>query len=385
MDYRMQVKTSFTEIAQADWQTLWQASLSPTPFTDHQFLAAAETSGSADARTGWRPCPVEIRAADGSLLAAAPVYLKDHSYGEYVFDWAWARAYQDAGRAYFPKWLIAPPFSPVPGSRLLAKDAAAHGALAKGLTEMIQSSGLSSAHLLFGTLEDHQALENIGWLVRQGVQFHWMNRGFRDFDDFLQSLSQPKRKKIKAERRKVAEAGVVCQVRTGAELTADDWDFFYRCYENTYLQHGNPPYFTPDFFTQLAHQMPASIVVATAHPDQSLENAPIAASLLMVQQTAQGPVAYGRYWGALVSVPFLHFELAYYTPIDWAIRQKVQRLEGGAQGEHKMARGFEPVPVASVHWISEPRFRDAVSRFLEREGKGMEGYLSELNDRLPFK
>ena len=249
----------------------------------------------------------------------------------------------------------------------------------------MQSGGLSSAHLLFGTPEDHQALENLGWLVRHGVQFHWMNRGFRDFDDFLQSLSQPKRKKIKAERRKVAEAGVVCQVRTGAELSTDDWDFFYRCYENTYLQHGNPPYFTPDFFRQIARAMPASLVVATAHPGRSLANAPIAASLLMLQQTAQGTIAYGRYWGALLSVPFLHFELAYYTPIEWAIAQKVQRLEGGAQGEHKMARGFEPVPVASVHWISEPRFRDAVSRFLEREGQGMEGYLSELNDRLPFK
>jgi predicted N-acyltransferase len=217
------------------------------------------------------------------------------------------------------------------------------------------------------------------------VQFHWRNNGFRDFQDFLDSLSQPKRKKIRAERRKVAEAGVICQLRYATVLTEHDWDFFYACYENTYLAHGNPPYFSRGFFQHLAKDLPDQIVIATAHPEGNLEAAPIAASLLMTQNTAAGVTAYGRYWGSVAQVSMLHFELAYYAPIQWAIANHVQIIEGGAQGEHKMARGFEPVAVRSSHWISEPRFRDAVARFLAREGKGVEGYLSELNDRLPFK
>jgi len=385
MDYRTQVKSSFLDIDRQQWQELWQASLAPSPFTHHAFLAAAETSASACSHTGWRPCPITVRDPQGGLVAAAPLYMKSHSYGEYVFDWAWARAYQEAGLQYFPKWLIASPFSPVPGSRLLAKEARSQKALAKSLTELVSNSGLSSAHLLFGSDQDHRLLQELGWLERQGVQFHWQNKGFRDFDDFLETLSQPKRKKIRAERRKVAEAGIRCQVRAGGSLNTHDWDFFYRCYENTYLAHGNPPYFSRDFFAEIAQAIPDQIVIATAHPDGDLEAAPVAASLLMTQPTAEGLVAYGRYWGSLVQVSMLHFELAYYTPIEWGIATGLQRIEGGAQGEHKMARGFEPVPVLSSHWISEPRFRDAVARFLAREGQGMEGYLSELNDRLPFK
>jgi uncharacterized protein len=385
MNYRTQVETSFLDVDRPQWQELWQASPHPTPFTHHAFLAAAETSGSANSQAGWRPCPITVRDPQDRLIAAAPLYMKAHSYGEYVFDWAWARAYQDAGLQYFPKWLIASPFSPVPGSRLLARDASGRAMLAKALTDLVSESGLSSAHLLFGSEEDHLLLREHGWLERQGVQFHWKNRGFRDFDDFLDSLSQPKRKKIRAERRKVAEAGIACQVREARSLGDEEWDFFYRCYENTYLAHGNPPYLSRAFFQSIAREIPEQIVIATAHPDHNLQAPPVAASLLMTQPTAEGQVAYGRYWGSLVQVSMLHFELAYYTPIEWGIATGVLRIEGGAQGEHKMARGFEPVPVLSSHWISEPRFRDAVARFLAREGQGMEGYLSELNDRLPFK
>lgn len=375
----MQVFEGFGEVPPADWRSVWSQAASANPFNQIEFLVAMERSGSADADSGWQARPV-VLYDQATPVAAFPLYLKGHSYGEYVFDWAWARAFEQARMRYYPKWLVASPFSPVPGSRLLCVNAEALTAAAQALTSLSQQSGASSAHLLFGTGDEHLALESLGWLARSGVQFHWLNKGYADFDAFLQALTQPKRKKIKAERRKVREAGVTTEVRAGQEITEELWALFYRCYCQTYHEHGNPPYLTAAFFEEVRQTMSDSFVMAIAR-DHSGE--PIASALLM--RDAQHQVLFGRYWGAVAHVPCLHFELAYYTPLEWAIGQGMARVEGGAQGEHKMARGFEPVATGSVHWISQPQFRDAVARFLEQETEGVDDYLSELDDRRPFR
>jgi predicted N-acyltransferase len=384
MNYRMQLAASFTEIDAKAWDALLAKSPGATPFMQHAFLRLAEETESACAQTGWTPRPLLLWNEANGLVGAAALYAKAHSYGEYVFDWAWARAYEQAGLRYFPKWLVASPFSPVPGSRLLAASPEDQQALAVALAQLTKESGLSSCHVLFAHESDQAAFEATDWLIRKGVQFHWFNKGYSQFDDFLNQLSQPKRKKIRAERRKVAEAGLHCRVVTGIDITEELLGFFYQCYANTYYEHGNPPYFSEAFFIGLLKDMPETLVLSLA---EDAQGTPIACALLMHQQDVrtQERILYGRYWGARQYVPCLHFELAYYTPIEWAIAQGVARFEGGAQGEHKMARGFEPVPMGSAHWISEDRFRDAVNRFLEREGDGMSAYFNELEERTAFK
>lgn len=400
LNYRMQVLPDFASLSDeqaAAWDRLWSQSPEPTPFTHRLFLSALEHSGSAVTKTGWQARPVLLLDPNHVAMAAAPLYAKSHSYGEYVFDWAWAQAYEQTGRAYFPKWLIASPFSPVPGSRLLGSDAQARQALAKQLTELAQSSGLSSMHCLFGTDQDHQAFGQSGWLTRQGVQFHWHNRGYATFDDFCLSLTQPRRKKIRAERRKVEQAGIRTQVLTGQQISEAHWQFFYDCYESTYLAHGNPPYLTPSFFQEVAKTMPWAWVMAVGMDTQDQ----LVGAALLAHQPARlqlesalsqtpswdfkGGTLYGRYWGSQRSVDCLHFELAYYAPMAWAIEHGVARFEGGAQGEHKVWRGFEPVTTQSSHWLAEKQFESAVARFLEREKQGLSGYLSELSDRQPYR
>ena len=404
-NYRMQVLPDFASLtdqqAQA-WDRLWAQSPEPTPFTHRLFLSALERSGSAVAKTGWQAHPSLLIDQDDTVVAAVPLYAKSHSYGEYVFDWAWAQAYEQTGRAYFPKWLIASPFSPVPGSRLLGQDAQARQALAERLTELAQSSGLSSMHGLFGTDQDHQALGRSGWLTRQGVQFHWHNRGYASFDDFCQTLTQPRRKKIRAERRKVEQAGIRTQVLTAHQISDAHWRFFYDCYESTYLAHGNPPYLTPAFFQEVAKTMPWAWVMAVGTDTQDqlvgaalLAHQPDRSQLAIALGDGtrsndsawnfKGGTLYGRYWGSLRSIDCLHFELAYYTPMAWAIEQGIARFEGGAQGEHKVWRGFEPVTTQSSHWLAEKQFESAVAKFLEREKQGLSGYLSELSDRQPYR
>lgn len=384
MNYRMQLVGSFAEVDPEAWDALVAASPRPTPFMQHAFLRLAQETESASPETGWTARPLLLFNANDELVAATALYAKAHSYGEYVFDWAWARAYEQAGLRYFPKWLVASPFSPVPGSRLLGASNDARLALAVALSQLTRESGLSSCHILFAHESDQRVLEETGWLIRKGVQFHWFNKNYANFESFLSQLSQPKRKKIRAERRKVTEAGLRCRVITGEAITAEQLTFFYRCYANTYYEHGNPPYFSESFFAGLLQAMPDNLVLSLAEDAQGKA---IASALLMKHwdQQAKEVVLYGRYWGAIQYVPCLHFELAYYTPIEWAIDQGVARFEGGAQGEHKMARGFEPVPMGSAHWISEERFRDAVTRFLEREGDGMSAYFNELEERTAFK
>ena len=374
-DYRTRIVADLRDLPAAEWDAL--AAGGP-PFVRHAFLAALQSSGCVGEGTGWHPHFVRVDAPDGTLVAAAPLYLKAHSYGEYVFDWAWADAYQRHGLRYYPKGLVAVPFTPVPGPRLLARDAGARAALVRALLEQCSALRLSSLHVLFpATPGEGDALAAAGLMRRRGVQFHWTNAGWPDFDAFLGALAQPKRKKIRAERRKVAEAGVTVDLLEGDAIGDADWSFFARCYETTYAQHHSTPYLNRAFFAELGRTMPESLLMARARA----AGRPIAASLLMHDRDA----LYGRYWGAVEHVPCLHFEASYYAPLEWAIRRGLGRFEGGAQGEHKMARGFLPVQTDSWHWLAHPAFADAVARFLEREAGGVDAYLDELTDRTPMR
>lgn len=371
------------QIDPAAWNALLAHQAAPTPFMRHEYLAALHASKSAVPATGWTPRFLTLDEG-GELLAACPLYLKDHSYGEYVFDWAWADAYQRHGLEYYPKLLNAVPFTPVPGSRLLARDADNRALLLRAIQQLAGQAGLSSAHLLFIDEEDRLAASAApgGWMMRSTVQFHWTNRApqpYVDFVDFLASLQREKRKKIQQERRKVAEAGVGFSAAVGAEISGADWDFFYRCYTLTYRAHHSTPYLTRDFFRRMAETMPANWLLFTAWRGGER----VAASLIALQPE-QG-IAYGRYWGAVEQIPCLHFEACYYQPLAWCIAQGYQRFEGGAQGEHKMARGLLPVQTHSAHWLAHPQFAQAVGDFLAREGAGIAHYMDELNERRPFK
>lgn len=368
---------SFSEIAANDWNGLLARQSLPTPFLRWEFLNTLEETACTHAETGWLPLPMSVRDAQGELVGAAPLYAKGHSYGEFVFDWAWAEAYERAGLRYYPKLLVASPFSPIPGTRLLTQSPSARAALIEALETQVAQSGMSSAHVLFADANDIAALSDRGWLIRENVQFHWMNHGYAVFADYLARLTQPKRKKINAERRKVREAGVTTRVVHGAEITPALWDFFFKCYTTTYREHHSTAYLTRECFLRLAACMPDTFVLSLAERNGT----PIASALLM----QDNGVLYGRYWGAVERVDCLHFEVAYYRPIEWAISRGIARFEGGAQGEHKLARGFEPVVTHSAHWLSEPRFRDAVARFLERESNGIERYVNELEARSPVR
>lgn len=399
-DYVIAVHDSPLDIAKSDWNGLLALQPDGNPFMRHEYLAAMHNSGSALPATGWTAKFVTLwQNQSGTthgpprriLHAACALYLKDHSYGEYVFDHAWANAYHQHRLAYYPKALVAPPFTPVPGARLLARDAKARAALLRAVIGWCEEHGLSSLHILFASAEDADACANSGMLLRHTVQFHWTNRaaasggGYRDFDDFLASLAQDKRKKIRQERRKVADADVRFRWVQGEGIRTADWDFFYRCYERTYYEHGNAPYLSREFFRSMAHAMPENWLLFLAER----QGQPVACSLIalndMASAPATGKVAYGRYWGALERVDCLHFEACYYQPLQWCIEHGYHRFEGGAQGEHKMARALLPVKTSSAHWLAHPAFADAVDKFLEREGKGIENYIDGLEARNPFK
>ncbi|MFO1277138.1 MAG: peptidogalycan biosysnthesis protein [Sphaerotilus natans] len=381
---RLQIHDDPGRIDAAAWDALLAASPAPTPFLRHAFLAALHASGSACAATGWQPVFMTLadENAAGVLRAGAALYLKSHSYGEYVFDWAWADAWERAGQRYYPKLLGAVPFTPVPGSRLLARDAEARAALLAAIEAFARDQGMSSAHLLFLDEADRAAAAAQGWLLREGVQFHWTNRQpepYADFADFLAHLSRDKRKKIAQERRYVREAGIAFDVRRGAEIAEADWDFFARCYDNTYREHRSTPYLSRAFWAEMARAMPEHwlMFVARRGPER------VAASLIAIDTERR--VAYGRYWGCTEPVAHLHFAACYHEPLDWCVRERFLRFEGGAQGEHKMARGLLPVTTTSAHWLRHPGFADAVARFLERETAGVEAYVGELRERNPFR
>ena len=380
-DYVIRVLDDPGAIAATAWESLLCAAPSSTPFMRHAYLLAMHRSASAVAETGWLPQFLAVFEGE-TLVAACPLYLKEHSYGEYVFDWAWADAYQRHGLSYYPKLLSAVPFTPVPGPRLMARDATARRVLLRAMQQLARDAKLSSAHVLFLDEADQQAARDEGWMMRSTVQFHWTQpeaAPWPDFSAFLASLQREKRKKIQQERRKVAEADVVFAELEGAQITADDWDFFYRCYCQTYREHRSTPYLTRDFFARMASTMPANWLLFVALKDGER----IAASLVCIDPVAK--TAFGRYWGALAHIPCLHFEACYYRPLAWCIANGYIRFEGGAQGEHKMARGLLPVQTWSAHWLAHPQFAQAVGDFLAREGAGVVDYLDELNVRRPFK
>jgi predicted N-acyltransferase len=381
VDVDIEVHADPAAIDAVAWNRLVDERASATPFMRHEYLVALDASRSAVATTGWQPQFLTIRRR-GELAAACAVYLKDHSYGEYVFDWAWADAYQRHGLAYYPKLLGAVPFTPVPGPRLLGRDHEDRVLLLRALEQIARTAELSSAHLLFVDDDDIAAARAAGWLLRSGVQFHWTDPqpdGYGDFATFLATLQREKRKKIQQERRRIAEAGVTFDVLVGDEIRPADWDYFYRCYTLTYRAHHSTPYLKRDFFARMAASMRSHWVLFLARRGGER----VAASLVAVDPDRRA--AFGRYWGATESIPLLHFEACYYQPLEWCIANGYRRFEGGAQGEHKMARGLMPVATTSAHWLAHPQFARAIEDFLAREGAGVEHYIDELNERAPFK
>ena len=381
MDYVTRVFNDPRDIDAFGWDALLAQQDAPTPFMSHAYLLALHESGSAIPKTGWKPHFVTLWQED-QLVAACALYLKSHSYGEYVFDWAWANAYGEHGLAYYPKGLVGVPFTPVPGARLLAVNSNSRTHLLQTLLDVCKDLELSSLHLLFTSPQDQIACDALGLMQRQTVQFHWHNAQFTDFDHFLSSLSQEKRKKIKQERRRVHDAGVTFQTQVGSEISKQNWNFFYNCYERTYLEHGNAPYLSRSFFQSMQDHMADNWVMFIAERASQ----PIACSLIAIHALGTDhAVAYGRYWGALERVDCLHFEACYYQPLSWCIDNQVSCFEGGAQGEHKMARALMPVTTYSAHWLAHPAFADAVERFLERERSGIDNYLEHLAERSPFR
>lgn len=376
MNYRTRIVSSLLELGQPAWDELVGLQPEINPFLSFAFLHALHETGCASARTGWQPQYLTLWKSN-RLEAALPLYLKSHSYGEYVFDWAWADAYQRNGLDYYPKLLSAIPFTPVTGARLLARDRAAQAALIDALRQFGQRIDVSSTHILYPPQNEAEALQEAGFMLRTGVQFHWLNDGYRHFEDFLSTLERKKRKNIRAERRKVQEAGVTFRHVRGKDATEADWRFFKRCYDHTYKAHYSTPYLNLDFFLRIGTAMPQHLLLVVAE----LDGKPIASSLLIHTERT----LYGRYWGALREVPCLHFETAYYQPLEFCIENKIQCFEGGAQGEHKMARGFLPQKTWSAHWLAHPAFADAIEHFLRRESGGIDSYIDELNEHSPFK
>ena len=349
----------------------WNALAGGQPFLRHEFLAALIDTGCAAARTGWAPQFLLVRRA-GALVGAMPLYAKTHSYGEYVFDWAWADAHERHGIAYYPKLLSAVPFTPVRGPRLLG---AQKEVLIAAALELARD--VSSLHVLFPAEDEVALLLEHGMLARRTVQFHWTNAGYADFEDFLAQLTRPRRKNIRQERRRVREAGVSCRWLEGAAIERQHWEFFNRCYRRTYAEHRSSPYLSLDFFLRLGAALPDNVALLLAERDGRA----LASSLFLKDQGA----LYGRYWGAVEHVPLLHFECCYYQAIEYAIAQRLQSFEGGAQGEHKLFRGLLPVEACSAHWLAHPKFARAVEDFLQREGAGIARYVDELCDHSPFR
>ena len=363
---------SLAEVDAHEWNHL----AGNQPFLRHEYLIALENTGCVSPRTGWTPQHITLWQ-NNSLAGALPLYLKSHSYGEYVFDWAWAEAYQHHGLTYYPKLISAIPFTPVTGQRLLSGSQATRELLFSAAMKLARDLGVSSLHYLFPVESEAKEMQSLGMLLRSGVQFHWKNNGYADFDAYLASMSHDKRKKIKQERRKVKDAGIEFEHIQGKDATEAHWKFFYGCYQTTYQQHRSSPYLNLEFFTQIGTTLADNILLVIA----KREGQAIASALNLFNDHT----LYGRYWGAKEYIPGLHFETCYYQAIIFCIQHQIAIFEGGAQGEHKVARGFLPTPTWSLHWLAHPEFSNAVENFLAQEAQGIEHYISELNDSSPFK
>jgi predicted N-acyltransferase len=367
---RLRVVESLAGVPAAQWNALAEGN----PFVSHEFLSALIDTGCASRRTGWQP-QIILLEKENDLSGAMPLFLKSHSRGEYVFDWAWADAYHRHGLQYYPKLLCAVPFTPVSGPRLLATGAAGRARLLQAALELAQ--GLSSLHVLFPPEPEAGLMRDAGMLMRRTVQFHWRNQGYADFDDFLSRLTRHRRKVIRQERRRVREAGVSFRWLRGEAIARADWEFFERCYRRTYLAHGNSPYLNLEFFLRLGASLARHCLLIVAERS----GRPIAATLNLVS----GGTLWGRYWGSIEDIPLLHFECCYYQAIEYAIAERLQLFEGGAQGEHKLFRGLLPVETHSAHWLAHPAFAEAIEDYLRRETAGIARYVDELNENSPFK
>ncbi|MGE0260040.1 MAG: GNAT family N-acetyltransferase [Alphaproteobacteria bacterium] len=371
------VHRAIRDIPAADWDAC-AGGVNPT--VSHAFLDILEESGSATARAGWAPQHLALAGPSGRLFGAVPMYLKSHSYGEYVFDWGWADAYERAGGRYFPKLLCAVPFTPVPGPRLLvAPDAPEETRLhlVAGMIELARQRKLSSLHVNFPEARDFEAFGQAGFLPRIGQQFHWTNDGYRDFDDYLAALNSRKRKAVKKERREALAGGIEIDLLTGSDLTERAWDAFYRLYLGTSDRKWGSAYLTRRFFSMLGERMPDKIVLFMARRGKDY----IAGAFNILGRDT----IYGRNWGAHREYRFLHFECCYYQAIEFAIEKGLTRVEAGAQGPHKLQRGYLPVPTYSAHWIPDPGFRRAVAAFLDRERDMVEHKIEQLAEYSPFR
>ncbi len=365
---------ALTEIAAAGWNALPGPNVQP--FLAHAFLTALHETGCASPRTGWKPRYLTAWTG-GTLVGALPMYAKTHSYGEYVFDWAWAEAYRRHGRRYYPKLVVAVPFTPVTGPRLLAKDAGVRRALLAHATSLVRDGGYSSLHVLFLTDDELRDAASLSLTPRSGVQFHWTNEGYRDFADFLAAFSHDKRKKVRQERRRLADAGVSLERRRGRDITAEDWAFFHRCYTTTYRAHHSTPYLSAAFFERIGAAMPDNIMLVLGRRQGR--------RLCAALDIFDAGTLWGRYWGTTEYVPGLHFEACYYQAIEFCIEEGIARFEGGAQGVHKVARGLRPVATHSLHVVGDPAFASAIADFCARERVEVEHARDELAASSPFR
>ena len=354
----------------------WNPLAGDEPFLRHEFLSALHETGCAAPDTGWTPQYLLLHER-GRLAAAMPLYLKTHSYGEYVFDWAWADAYSRHGLNYYPKLLAAVPFTPVTGSRVLAETVDQRELLIRAALKFAREVDVSSLHCLFLPREQAESMRRHGMMLRHAVQFHWSNAGYENFEHFLAGMSHDKRKKVKQERRRVAGAGITFRRLEGPDASDADWRFVARCYRQTYRVHGSTPYLDSEFFQRIGHTMAQHLMLVIAER----EGRPIAVSF----NVHNGRRMCGRYWGGIEYHPGLHFETCYYQTIDYCIARGIDIFEGGSRGEHKLARGLAPVETVSAHWLAHPQFSAAVEEYLARESRGIAQYVDELNDRSPFK
>jgi predicted N-acyltransferase len=368
----LKIIDDIADIPSTEWDTL----AGGDPFLSHAYLYALQASGCATAPFGWQAQFITLWQ-EAKLLGAMPLYIKMNSYGEHVFDFAWAEAYRRHGLRYYPKLVCTIPFSPVTGARLLAQSDEIRSLLLGSALQLTRETGVSSLHCLFLNDADAHLAHAQGMMLRQDVQFHWQNPGYRDFDDFLAALSRDKRKRIKQDRRRVQDAEITVQCITGDRATQEDWKFFASCYAHTREIHYSPPALNDDFFLRIGASLPRHTLLVIA----SLGGKPIASALNIVTRN----VLYGRSWGAFEFHSGLHFEVCYYQAIEFCIQHGIKTFEGGAGGEHKLARGFLPVTTQSAHWLAHPQFAKAVDEYLQRETDAVAEYVDELNDRNPFK
>jgi predicted N-acyltransferase len=376
MAFRWRSHASITEVAPRHWNALAGSHV----FLRHEFLAAMEDHGCTSAASGWQPQHITITDADDRIVGALPLYLKDNSYGEFVFDWGWANAYSQAGLDYYPKLVSAVPFTPATGPRLLlAPDAGpgAAAALIDAAIELATDLQASSLHVLFPNAEQRELFAAKGMMLRKDCQFHWHNQGYADFDDFLATFTAKKRKNARRERRRIAEQGIEFRVLRGNEPSEAEWEAVFGFYARTFLRRGRPPYLNRGFFDEIRATMADAMVIIMA----TFEKQPIASAICFRSEDT----LYGRYWGSLADFHSLHFETCYYQGIEYCIREGLARFEPGTQGEHKLSRGFRPQGTWSAHWLADSTFENAVADFLQRERLHIDDYMTQMSSHVPYR